>query len=88
MIRSALRPLSSASTWWALVQLVTGFLVGHVTTIVVGTAAVVVLSTAIVLPLAALGLWLLFLAGHAMAQIEQMPHHLIPGREIIAKHTG
>ena len=83
MTRSALRPLWSASTWWGLVQLVTGFLVGHVTTIFVGTALVVVLSTAIVVPVAALGAWLLFLVGHGMAQFERSRYSAYTGLRLV-----
>jgi signal transduction histidine kinase len=66
-----LRPWTSATTWWSLVLLATGFFAGHITTIVVVTAVATVLGTAVVAPVAMLGAWLLFLVGHGMAQVER-----------------
>jgi signal transduction histidine kinase len=54
-----------------LVLLVTGFFTGHITTIVVATGVATVLGIAFVVPLAMVGAWLLFLAGHGMATVER-----------------
>lgn len=71
MIRSVLRPWTDTCTWWGLVQVVTGVIVGMVTTTFVISLATITLSVAIVVPLALGLLWLLFVVGHAMARFER-----------------
>jgi signal transduction histidine kinase len=82
MIRSVLRPWTSAATWWALVQLGTGALAGAVTTTFVLTMAVATLSTAIVVPLALALLWVQFVVGHAMARFERARYRHYSGVEL------
>ncbi|CAN5557636.1 sensor histidine kinase [soil metagenome] len=71
VLRSLLRPWTQASTWWGLVQLITGLFTGYVATIfvVVGTASL--LPMLIVFPVALIGFWLMFLIGHGMAVVER-----------------
>lgn len=63
--------LTSSSTWWNLVFVSTGLPVGYLTTTAVLAGAAVSLSLAIILPLAAVVLWLLFLSGHGLANLER-----------------
>jgi signal transduction histidine kinase len=70
-MRSLLRRWTSATTWWSLVLLVTGFFTGNITTVVVATGVAVVLGIAFVVPVAMVATWVLFLLGHCMATVER-----------------
>ena len=69
--RSLIRPWTQASTWWSLVHILTGLVVGYVVTLFVVIVAAVSVSLIVVLPLALVGMWLLFVLGHAMAVVER-----------------
>ena len=71
MIRSLLRPWTCAATWWGLVHLTTGLLVGQVTAVVVLGFIAFVLSSAVIFPVAILAVWLLFVVGHGLARFER-----------------
>ena len=68
---SLLRPWTRATTWWSLVHVLTGLAVGYVTTVVIAVAVIVSLSTIVVLPLAMIGIYLTFVVGHWLAQLER-----------------
>jgi signal transduction histidine kinase len=71
VIRTLLSPWTRWSTWWSLVHLVSGLVIGYVVTIFVVVGAAVSLSLVVVFPLAMVGIWILFMVGHAMAVIER-----------------
>jgi signal transduction histidine kinase len=84
VIRTVLRPWTSPGTWWGLVQLCTGVLAGMVTTVFVFAAAVTILSIAIVVPLALVGVWLLFVLGHGMARFERARYRQFCSVELVS----
>ncbi len=88
VIRSVPRSWKGAPVWWGLVQLVTGFWVGHLTTLFVAGMVIAILSTAIVVPLAAIGVWVLFLVGHGLAQLERSRHDAYTGLRLDDPNLG
>ncbi len=51
--------------------MLTGVVVGYVTAVVVGVGAILTLSALVVFPVAMVGIWVLFVIGHWLAQFER-----------------
>jgi signal transduction histidine kinase len=84
VLRSALRPWTTTCTWWSLVHLTTGMLVGLVTTTFVLSTAAITLSIAVAVPLAVVALWFLFVVAHGMARFERARYRLYCGVDLAA----
>ncbi|MGB3411652.1 MAG: sensor histidine kinase [Microthrixaceae bacterium] len=71
MSRSFFRPWTQESTWWSLVHLLCGLLIGYLVTVFVFVGLVLSVSMLIVLPVAIILSWLGFMITHGMARVER-----------------
>jgi len=71
VIGTLLRPGRTSATWWALVHLCVGIVLGPVSFAVIIALGATTLGLLAVFPLAMVSSWLLFLATHGLANVER-----------------